>query len=115
MVTEPDYRNCLSFARVGVSHFRERAVGLDEANLRLVNVRPVDQVLAGFLTPRRLPDSDPHEAEAEDLPQDSPYEQKAMGFDWLSPLSALDGARITVILDAVFNHTGEDDVQGPTL
>ncbi len=99
MTMEPDYRNCLAFARGWASHFQLRAMGKDETSLRLVNVRPVDQVLSGFLTPRPIHDTDPDEAESEDLPQDSPHEQTSMGFEWLSPLEALAATSIEIAIE----------------
>jgi hypothetical protein len=96
-LTDSDYN---AFASSLVSMFSKRAKGVDANSARLVNLRPADHVLAGFLTPRSDTLSDtvsgPDEAEtadadtilAEDLPRDSSYEQTAIGLEWLAPTHA---------------------------
>jgi hypothetical protein len=65
---------------------RERAKGCDDKSARIVNARPNEFVLAGFLTPRSVGDHTPRDDEDEaatDLPQDSAYEQTAIGLEWM--------------------------------
>src|SRR5437870_8224211 len=65
---------------------RDRAKGIDERSERIINTRPEEFILAGFLTPRsRSQDnSNPDDDEsADDLPQDSAYEQTAIGLEWM--------------------------------
>ncbi len=72
-----------------VERIVERALGQDPASQRLLNVRPADYVLAGFLTPINPPEDVVLEASEEnDLPQDSPYEQSSLGLEWLVPKNA---------------------------
>jgi hypothetical protein len=78
-----------------------RAIGLDIDSARIVAARPSDHILTGFLTPMRRQDSadesDPDERLVDDLPQDSAYEQTAMGFEWLAPKDAFRaGSTLTV-------------------
>jgi hypothetical protein len=80
------------FATSLVERIVERALGLDPASQRLLDARPADHVLAGFLTP--IHPSVDHEfgeeiIEEDDLPQDSAYEQSSFGLEWLVPKSAL--------------------------
>ncbi len=89
------------FALSLVDHIVERALGRDPESARIVAARPADHVLAGFLTPVRpvasvvLPEN-PEELAAEDLPQDQPYEQAAIGLEWLAPLAGLKEGRLEV-------------------
>ena len=64
---------------------RERAKGCDDKSARIINTRPNEFVLAGFLTPRSVGDSTAHDEDeaATDLPQDSAYEQTAIGLEWM--------------------------------
>src|SRR5262249_8851634 len=64
---------------------RERARGCDDKSARIVNTRPDEFVLAGFLTPRSVGESAAHDEDnaATDLPQDSAYEQTAIGLEWM--------------------------------
>lgn len=95
-----------NFARTLSRSIAQRAVGLDKASERIIELRPPEQILAGFLTPMQdqekdaSEDIDIDEQFAEDLPQDSPYEQTAVGFEWLAPRHALDDlATMKVIVD----------------
>lgn len=93
-----------NFARTLGKLIAQSAVGLDDASERIVGQRPSDHVLAGFLTPLQNgkekieAEKKGVESEAqlderlnEDLPQDSPYEQTGVGFEWLAPRDALSG------------------------
>lgn len=71
------------FARGLVGRFAERVVGADRTSARLVNVRPSDHILGGFITAMARPESD-GETPLDELPQDSDYEQTAIGFAWLA-------------------------------
>lgn len=64
---------------------RERAKGRDDKSARIVNTRPDEFVLAGFLTPRYSGDvgAQDEDESATDLPQDSAYEQTAIGIEWM--------------------------------
>ena len=69
-----------------------RAIGLDRDSARIVAARPSDHILTGFLTPVRrqeADDADTDEQLAEDLSQDSAYEQTSIGFEWLAPKQCL--------------------------
>src|SRR5260370_39680500 len=81
------------FAEAVADKIACRATGLDIDSARIVATRPADHILSGFLTPvrRREVDqgSDADERLAEDLPQDTAYEQTAMGFERLAPRNAL--------------------------
>jgi len=84
-----------NFARTLSSRIAQRAIGLDDTSARIVGLRPSEQILAGFLTPLQIEtEKVPEVAEVdeqltEDLPQDSPYEQTSVGFEWLAPREAL--------------------------
>ena len=96
-----------AFSRALVEQFALRATGLDESSERLVSMRPSDHVLTGFLTPAgatsraSAPPGGSRAAAAEaegldvaaadDLPQDSAYEQSSIGLEWITPLAALSG------------------------
>jgi len=107
-LTDTDYN---AFATALAERFAERARGLGRDGARIVNQRPSDHILAGFLTPvtdRSVsrPPSAPapsetsdgvEEALAEDLPRDSAYEQTSMGLEWIAPMDALrSGGRLSV-------------------
>lgn len=64
---------------------RERAKGRDNKSERIVNTRPDEFVLAGFLTPRSPGNVGAQDEDgiATDLPQDSAYEQTAIGIEWM--------------------------------
>ena len=90
MALTPDVYN--QFSTSLVERIVERALGQDPASQRLLDIRPADHVLAGFLTPIRPPVDLAFEEEASeenDLPQDSPYEQSSFGLEWLVPKDAL--------------------------
>src|SRR5437588_619761 len=84
-----------NFARTLTSRIAQRAIGLDDTSARIVGLRPSEQILAGFLTAlqnetEKIPEvAEIDEQLAEDLPQDSPYEQTSVGFEWLAPREAL--------------------------
>ena len=95
-----------NFASTLSSLIAQRAVGLDDASERIVELRPAEQILAGFLTPmndeeaKDTRDADIDEQLYEDLPQDSPYEQTSVGFEWLAPQQALQKcATMTLVID----------------
>lgn len=93
-----------NFARTLSTRIAGRAVGLDDASQRIIELRPAEHILAGFLTPMHLEDKtgieDIEDELTEDLPQDSPYEQTAIGFEWLAPREALHhSAKWTVVID----------------
>lgn len=73
----------LAFARSFVGRFADRVIGVDDASLRLVGTRPSDHVLGGFLTAAKHSRETDGET-VEDLPDDSPYEQSAIGLEWLA-------------------------------
>src|SRR5947209_8426958 len=94
-----------NFARAFSERIAQQAIGQDEASIRIVHLRPAEQILSGFLTPRgeKREQEKPGDENAldeqlsQDLPQDSPYEQTAIGFEWLAPREALcSGAIMTV-------------------
>lgn len=91
-LTDSDFN---SFALGLAERFAERAIGLDTDNARLLNARPSDQVLSGFLTPSQPDRGDGTAASedelAEDLPLDGPYEQTSIGLHWRVPRAALRG------------------------
>src|SRR3974377_819812 len=74
-----------AFATELANCVRERAKGRDNKAARIVNTRPDEFVLAGFLTPRSQDDVGAHDEDgsATDLPQDSAYEQTAIGIEWM--------------------------------
>lgn len=85
-LTHADYN---AFARGLSERFGGRVLGFDESSARLVESRPCDHVLAGFLTGSA---SDSRQGSTEDdLPKDTPYEQTSMGFEWLMPTALVEG------------------------
>lgn len=88
-----------AFARGLVTHFSARATGQDEASARIIQSRPSDHILSGFLTPVREDMLDTaaagtaeeavEEHLATDLPHDTAYEQTSIGMHWLAPRAAL--------------------------
>jgi hypothetical protein len=89
------------FALSLVDHIVERALGCDPESERIVDARPADHILAGFLTPvhpasesASLENSE--ELASEDLPQDRPHEQSAIGLEWLAPVAGLTEGRLEV-------------------
>lgn len=93
-------RDLNAFAQGIVAGFIARATGQDEESARLINSRPSDHVLTGFLTPSRedVPttgaagthgaDDRAEEQLASDLPRDAAYEQTSLGMYWLVPRTA---------------------------
>jgi len=79
------------FARALTEQISCRAKGLDDESARIVNVRPQEHILSGFLTarsaisaPAAAPDDD-----VDDLPRDSAFELSAIGLEWLADKDAL--------------------------
>src|ERR1017187_450030 len=82
-----DDRTYNTFARALAEHVRLRAKGLDQESSRIVNARPQEHILAGFLTPRvpAVPPPDElSDSEIDDLPRDSAFELTAVGLEWLA-------------------------------
>jgi hypothetical protein len=117
-LTDSDYNN---FATTITRRFAERCKGLDDGSYRIIDRRPADNILAGFLTPVRDgqdstaagsdsrnrsaspggpdPSADGEDAFVDDLPRDTPYEQTAMGLEWIAPLEEMrDGVVVAVEL-----------------
>jgi len=93
--TTPSPKDFNDFAQGLVGRFAERAAGLDSESARLVDTRPSDHVLTGFLTPARVAkgqdEGTPEDEQlAVDLPLDSAYEQTNLGTHWLVPRAALE-------------------------
>jgi Helicase conserved C-terminal domain len=95
------YDTYLGFARGLTKRFADRVVGLDSSTQRIIKLRPSDQILGGFLTPAHTEQADEN-GPAEDLPQDSAYEQTSLGLEWLvSPAAcsqALAEVKVSVCL-----------------
>src|SRR6516165_888589 len=81
------------FARALTEQISRRAKGLDEESARIVNVRPQEHLLSGFLTSRSTthppvaapgPDED-----IDDLPRDAAFELTSIGLEWLADQEAL--------------------------
>ncbi len=102
-----EYATYLTFARGFVRRFAERVVGKDPGAACIVGSRPSDHILGGFLTPVRhpAPEDDLEEAQVQDLPQDSAYEQTSIGLEWPVDFERMAGssARVEVSL-CVFNR-----------
>src|SRR5579883_1336174 len=85
-----------------VHRIRDRAKGVDPKSARIVNTRPEEFILAGFLTPRAAPQPGDTDGEASegstDLPQDSAYEQTAIGLEWMVDAEAFPTAK-TIAVD----------------
>ena len=83
------------FARALSEQVRDRAKGLDAASSRIVNTRPQEHVLSGFLTPRSRPAPADHVAnadpddDADELPRDSAFELSAIGLEFMADRKAL--------------------------
>lgn len=93
------------FARSLAKRIAVRAVGMDDSCARIIAKRPSDHILTGFLTPIKdslqTTEETVDDRLAEDLPQDSAYEQTSVGFEWVAPKQALKAGgslRITVRL-----------------
>jgi hypothetical protein len=82
-----------SFARALAMQISCRAKGLDAESVRIVNVRPQEHILAGFLTPRpqaaQQPAGQLQDEDTDDLPRDSAFELTSFGLEWLADRSAL--------------------------
>lgn len=106
-LTDADYN---AFSTTLSKLFTDRAKGLDPDSCRIVNQRPADHILAGFLTPvpghsislspevsaTGEPD-DVDEELAQDLPKDSAYEQTAIGMEWIAPMDGFDSDNQIVV------------------
>ena len=86
-----------AFARALAEQISRRAKGLDDESARIVNVRPQEHILAGFLTPRSLAHQQAagqnQDNEADDLPRDSAFELTSIGLEWLADQEALKGVK----------------------
>lgn len=101
-ITDSDYNN---FATAITRYFTERCKGLDDESERIVDKRPSDHILVGFLTPVKddnnthppsagksssnIDDDSEEEELANDLPQDAAHEQTALGLEWIAPIEQL--------------------------
>lgn len=94
MINDQTYN---AFARALVAQIGRRAKGVDDESARIVNVRPQEHILAGFLTPRSVahqPPPDPaQDDEVDDLPRDAAFELTSIGLEWLADQSALKGIK----------------------
>jgi len=81
------------FARALAEQISCRAKGVDDESARIVNVRPQEHILAGFLTPRSVAHPPPGnlnaDSEPDDLPRDSAFELTSIGLEWLADREAL--------------------------
>jgi hypothetical protein len=87
-----DDRTYNTFARALATGLRHRAKGLDEDSSRIVNTRPAEHILSGFLTSRSEeapPNPDANGVEADDLPKDSAFELTSIGLEWRGDADAL--------------------------
>lgn len=84
-----------AFARALVRQIGCRAKGVDDESARIVNGRPHEHILAGFLTPRSVPHQQHTDAaqdnEVDDLPRDSAFELTSIGLEWLADRNVLKG------------------------
>ena len=80
------------FARALTEQISCRAKGLDDDSARIVNVRPQEHILSGFLTPRSAPAAAAMGADddVDDLPRDSAFELSSIGLEWLADRGALE-------------------------
>ncbi len=90
------------FAAVLADRIAARAIGVDDDSLLIPGMRPSDQILGGFLTPARSrAGEDEEDAEREELPNDSPYEQSTCGVEFLvrnGALAAISPLRVRLSL-----------------
>lgn len=81
------------FARALTEQISSRAKGLDEESARIVNVRPQEHILSGFLTSRSAahpPVASPGpDEDIDDLPRDAAFELTSIGLEWLADQEAL--------------------------
>jgi len=96
------------FARALAETIRARAKGIDDDSARIVNTRPQEHVLSGFLTPHDVPAAAPHaddteaDVEIDDLPKDSAFELTALGLEFMAdraPLAAHTALSVTLQLN----------------
>jgi len=78
-----------SFARALAEQIRYRAKGLDDESARIVNTRPQEHILAGFMTPRSA--GEEQDGGDDDLPRDSAFEIRSLGLEWLADIETLSG------------------------
>lgn len=88
-----DDANYNAFARGIANSIRCRSKGLDAGSARIVNGRPSEHILSGFLTPRSIV-APPRNAadddfEADDLPRDAAFELTSIGLEWRGDKGAL--------------------------
>lgn len=83
MINDQTYN---AFARALVAQIGCRAKGIDDESARIVNIRPQEHILAGFLTPRSVahppPPDHAQEDEVDDLPRDAAFELTSIGLEW---------------------------------
>src|SRR5262245_26868554 len=112
-----DDQTCNVFARALAEQIRYRAKGLDDESARIVNTRPQEHILAGFLTPRTaVHDHDAVNADADndDLPGDASFEMTSLGLEWLADLerlSDLDSLSASLSLNVYIRCTPTFDEQ----
>lgn len=103
----PRYEDFTACARWIANQLRQRAVGADERNRRIVGVNASDQIVGGFLTPVK---QDAHEEIGDDpeshlvreLPSDEPHEVSNIGFEWLASRQAFSGSALVTIRSSVY-------------
>jgi hypothetical protein len=90
MITDHTFN---TFARALADGLRHRAKGLDGESARIVNTRPGEHILAGFLTPRaantHVVPATADDDDAQDLPRDSAFELTSVGLEWRGDEDAL--------------------------
>ena len=106
-----DDRTYNTFSRALADGIRTRAKGLDADSARIVNTRPQEHILAGFLTPRSADAQHQavnDESEIDDLPKDSSFELSTIGLEWLvdrAALASVDTIPLTVSLNVYVRST----------
>src|ERR1022692_401674 len=106
-----DDRTYNAFARALAEHIRLRAKGLAQDSARIVNARPQEHILAGFLTPRSPavpPPDGSSDADIDDLPRDSAFELTAVGLEWLADreeLTRLESLSVSLSLSVYIRCT----------
>jgi hypothetical protein len=115
-ITDSDYNN---FATAITRYFTERCKGLDDESERIVDKRPSDHILVGFLTPVKNENnsrpqsgsgvSSSKNGDSEDeelineLPQDAAHEQTALGLEWIAPIEQLMKPNVSFKVEAQMN------------
>lgn len=104
------------FSRALAEQIRERAKGLDAESARIVNTRPQEHILSGFLTPRvtRNPPPQDGDGDDEDLPRDSAFELRALGLEFLADsenLASVTSLPVTISLNLYVRCTPTFDEQ----